>query len=115
MMCQELACALRIQSFRWGTALRFQRQVGRHPLDHRVMREELRDDLNVSWISFPMFRDHTREEGVGYEQYYRARRPARLPGRLDVGRGEIHGSRITPALDWPPGHFSADAMPPREV
>jgi len=55
MMCQELARALRIQSVRWGTALRSSARWGCHPLDHRVMREKLRDDLNVSWISFPMF------------------------------------------------------------
>src|SRR5258708_38819818 len=79
------------------------------------MREELRDDLNVSWISFPMFRDHTREESVGYEQYDRARRPTRLPGRLDIGWSEIHGSRVAPALDRPPDHLSADAMPPGAV
>src|SRR5258706_6970569 len=110
-MRQELACALRIQSFRWGPALHLQRQASCHPLDHRVTREELRNDLDVSWISFPMFRDHTREESVGDEQYDRARRPARLPGRLDVVRHEIHSSRIAPALDWPPDHLPADAMP----
>src|SRR5258707_15714301 len=114
-MCQEPTRAFRIQSLRCGTALRCKRQASRHPLDHRVMREELRNDLNVSWISFPMFRDHTREESVRYEQYDRARRPARLPGRLDIGWSEIHGSRIAPALDWPPDHLSADAMPAGEI
>src|SRR5258707_12188253 len=114
-MCQELACALRIQSFRCGAALRLERQASRHPLDHRVLREELRNDLNVSWIGFPMFRDRTRKESVRYEQYDRTRRPARLPGRLDIGRRKIHGSRIAPALDWPPDHLSADAMPPGDV
>src|SRR5258708_3776074 len=115
MMCEELARALRIQSLRWGTALRLERQVGCHPLDHGVRREKLRDDLNLSGIGFPMFRDHTREESVGYEQYDRARRPTRLPDRLDIGWSEIHGSPVAPALDRPPDHLSADAMPPGEV
>src|SRR5258706_2151197 len=114
-MRQELACALRIQSFRWGPALHLQRQASCHPLDHRVLRKELRNDLDVSWISFPMFRDHTREEGVGYEQHDRAGRRARVPARLDIGWSEIHGSRIAPTLDWPPSHLAADAMPSREI
>src|SRR5579871_3065769 len=115
MMCQESTCALRIQSLGNGATLRRKRQASRHPSDHRVMREELRNDLNASWIGFPMFRDHTREESFRNEQYDRARRPTRLPSRLHIGWSEIHGSRIAPALDRPPDPLSTDAMPPRDV
>src|SRR5258708_27777280 len=105
-MCEELARALRIRSFQWGSALRLSSQGSRNALDHRVVREKLRNQLDVSGIGFPMLRDHAREEGVRYEQYDRARTPACSPRRLDIGRSEIHGSRTAPALDWPSGHLS---------
>ena len=64
VMCEELACALGPQFAEGRTVPRLARQRGHHAFDHWLTGEELRSHLDISRISFPMFRDHTRQVRV---------------------------------------------------
>jgi len=55
MMCQELACALRIQSLRWRTALRLQRQAAATAWITGSRERKSAELIQSVVISLPMF------------------------------------------------------------
>ena len=57
-MRQELTCALCIECSGWGALLSLDREPSHNGFNHRIMHEELRNNLDAPWISLPMFRDH---------------------------------------------------------
>src|SRR5690349_17867297 len=117
VMRQELARTFSVE-FPGRIVLGLEPKTGEHGFHYRITTKELREELDIARVGFPILGDDARHERVRYEQRNGAR-SARVILSVEFCaefcRQEVHATGAGPSLDGSSAHLTAKAAGAREL